>query len=148
MQFFRSKDELFASVMSIPPSVLELFDTAFDGPDAGLGERVVHAYLQAWEGVPEDSEPLMAMLRGAVVNESASTQLADFIQSRLLAGTKGRAGDEAETALRAGLASSMLVGIVTSRRIIGVPLLTTADTAAIVRIVAPAIQEILAPHAR
>ncbi|MET4060986.1 AcrR family transcriptional regulator [Arthrobacter sp. UYP6] len=147
MQFFRSKDELFAAVMSIPPSVLGLFDTAFDGPDNGLGERVVRAYLQAWEGAPEDSEPLMAMLRGAIVNNNASTQLADFIQSRLLDGTRGRAADDSDTALRAGLASSMLVGLVISRRVIGVPLLSRADTAAIVRIAAPAIQEILAPPA-
>lgn len=147
MQFFRSKDELFAAVMSIPPTVLALFDTAFHGSDEHLGERVVRAYLQAWEGSPEDSEPLMAMLRGAIVNKNASSQLADFIQSRLLDGTGGRVGAASEAALRAGLASSMLVGLVTSRKIIGVPLLTGADTEAIVRIIAPAIQEILAPGA-
>lgn len=146
MQFFRSKDELFAAAMSIPSTVLVLFDTAFDGPDQHLGERVVRAYLQAWEGLPEDSEPLMAMLRGAIVNENASTQLADFIQSRLLEGTRSRSVTDSETALRAGLASSMLVGLVTSRRIIGVPLLAGADTATIIRIIAPAVQEILAPH--
>lgn len=147
IQFFRSKDELFAAVMAIPPTVLALFDTVFDGPDEHLGERVVHAYLRAWEGPPDESEPLMAMLRGAIVNENASKQLADFIQSRLLDGAKGGAGNDSEVSLRAGLASAMLVGLVTSRRIIGVPLLTGADTAAIVRIIAPAIQEILAPHA-
>lgn len=146
MQFFRSKDELFAAVMSVPPTVLALFDTAFEGPDEHLGERVVRAYLQAWEGSPEESEPLMAMLRGAIVNENASTQLADFIQSRLVHGSCGRAAAESEAALRAGLASAMLVGLVTSRRIIGVPLLTGADTEVIVRIVAPVIQEILAPR--
>ncbi len=147
MQFFRSKDELFAAVMSIPPTVLDLFDTAFQGPDEHLGERVVRAYLQAWEGSPEESEPLMAMLRGAIVNENASRQLADFIQSRLVDGATGRTADDSETSLRAGLASAMLVGLVTSRRIIGVPLLTGADAETIVRITAPAIQEILAPHA-
>lgn len=143
MQFFRSKDELFAASMSIPPSVLDLFDTAFAGPDEHLGERVVRAYIQAWEGPPTESEPLMAMLRGAIVNENASAQLADFIQSRLV---EGSAGDD--SALRAGLASSMLVGLVTSRRIIGVPLLTQADTETIVAIIAPAIQEVLVPHTR
>lgn len=145
MQFFGSKDALFAAVMSISPAVVALFDTAFEGPDQHLGERVVRAYLQAWEGTPEDSEPLMAMLRGAIVNHGASTQLADFIQSRLLAGTEGQKAGEPDAALRAGLASSMLVGLVTSRRIINVPLLSGADTAEVVRIVAPAIQEILVP---
>ncbi|MCZ2404845.1 TetR family transcriptional regulator [Paenarthrobacter sp. Z7-10] len=144
MQFFGSKDELFAAVMAIPSSALELFSTAFEGPDEHLGERVVRAHLRAWEGAPKDSEPLMAMLRGAIVNEKASAQLADFIQSRLLDGTRGNAG--ADAALRAGLASSMLVGIVTSRNIIGVPTLVAADTEDLVAVLAPAIQQILVPQ--
>lgn len=146
MQFFRSKDELFAAVMAVPQSALERFDTAFEGPDAHLGERVVRAYLSAWEGPADESEPLMAMLRGAIVHDRAAAQLADFIQSRLLDGTKGRAGQNSDAALRAGLASSMLVGLVTSRRIIGVPVLVEADTERLVAVVAPAIQAILVPH--
>lgn len=142
MQFFRSKDELFAAVMAVPASALERFGTAFEGPGEGLGERVVRAYLHAWEGVPEESEPLMAMLRGAIVNEQASEQLRDYIQSRLLAGTSGRT--EADAALRAGLASSMLVGVVTGRRVIGVPTLVAADTEQLVAVLAPAVQAVLA----
>ncbi len=144
MQFYGSKDKLFAAVMAIPPSALERFDTAFDGPDVHLGERVVRAYLAAWEGPPEDSDPLMAMLRGAIVNENASKQLRDFIESRLLDGTRART--DADAALRAGLASSMLVGIVTGRRIIGVPTLVSADTEELVGVLAPAIQQILVPR--
>src|ERR1700759_2748202 len=86
MQFFGSKDELFAAVMAIPPSALHRFATVFEGPGEHLGERVVRAYLEAWEGAAEESEPLMAMLRGAIVNDHANTQLRDFIQSRLVHG--------------------------------------------------------------
>ena len=143
MQFYRSKDELFAAAMAIPPSALERFNTAFEGPDAHLGERVVRAFLAAWDDETEESEPLMVMLRGAIVNESASTQLRSFIESRLLAGTTDRT--DADAPLRAGLAASMLVGIVISRRIIGVPTLLAADTDELVTAVAPAIQQILAP---
>ncbi len=141
MQFFRSKDELFAAVMAVPASALERFDTVFEGPDEHLGERVVRAFLQAWEGVPEESEPLMAMLRGAIVNEQARDQLRGFIQSRIIAGTNERLG--ADAALRAGLVSALLVGMVTSRQIIGVPVLVEADTEQLVAIIAPAIQKIL-----
>ncbi|TFC06925.1 TetR family transcriptional regulator [Cryobacterium adonitolivorans] len=143
MQFYRSKDELFAAVMAIPPVALDRFSTAFEGPDEHLGERVVRAYLGAWEGEPEESEPLMAMLRGAIVNESASAQLRSFIEARLLEGTSGRA--DADAALRAGLASAMLVGIVTGRKIIGVPTLVAAGTDELVAMVGPAIQQILVP---
>lgn len=141
MQFYRSKEELFAAVMAVPASALERFDTAFEGPDDHLGERVVRAFLHAWESIPEESQPLMAMLRGAIVNENASNQLADFIQSRLLEGTSDNS--DASAALRAALASSMLVGIVTGRSVIGVPTLAEAEVDDIVAITAPAIQRIL-----
>jgi AcrR family transcriptional regulator len=140
MQFFRSKDELFAAVMSISPVALARFSTAFEGPDEDLGERVVRAYLDAWEGT--DSEPLMAMLRGAIANDQASAQLRDFIQSRLLDGVKSRAVGE-DAAIRAGLASSMLVGIIVGRRIVGVPTLADLDLETLVALVAPAVQSVL-----
>ena len=145
MQFFRSKDELFAAVMSISPDTLAHLSGAFDGPDEGLGERVVRAFLTVWEGAARDSEPLMAMLRGAVVNEQASMQLREFIQARLL-NAVGQRGVGDDTVLRAGLASSMLVGLVLGRRIVGVPALVDADGEKLVTLVAPAIQNILAPE--
>lgn len=143
MQFFRSKDELFAAVMAIPTTALERFDTLYEGPDEHLGERVVRAFLAAWEGIAEESEPLMATLRGAFVNDQARDQLRGFIQSRLLAGTCDQLGSDA--GLRAGLAASMLVGMVVGRRVIGVPTLLAAQPEELVRIVAPAIQNILVP---
>jgi AcrR family transcriptional regulator len=142
MQFFRSKNELFAAVMSISPDALARFSSAFDGPDEHLGERVVRAFLGVWENGSQDSEPLMAMLRGAIANEQASAQLREFIQARLLDGVKSRAADD-DAALRAGLASSMLVGIVVGRRIVGVPALANVDLETLVAIVAPAIQSAL-----
>ncbi|MHA7987399.1 TetR/AcrR family transcriptional regulator [Rathayibacter sp. CAU 1779] len=141
MQFFTSKDELFAAVMAIPASALERFDTAFQGPDEQLGERVVRAYLAAWEGPPDESEPLMAMLRSAITNDRARAELRDFLQSRLLHGTTGR--QDPDAALRAGLVSSMLVGMITGRRVIGVPVLVDADAERVVATVGPAIQHIL-----
>lgn len=143
MQFFRSKDELFAAVMAIPASALERFDALYEGPDEHLGERVVRAFLTAWEGIPEESEPLMATLRGAFVNDQARDQLRAFIQSRLLTGTHEQAKSDAN--LRAGLASSLLVGMVVSRRVIGVPILVAAEHEELVKIIGPAIQKILVP---
>ena len=143
MQFFTSKEELFAAVMSISPKSLERFGTVFDGPDEHLGERVVRAHLEVWEGAPEDSEPLMAMLRGAIGNEQAGSQLREFIQARLLDAMGAEGGNSPDAALRAGLASSMLVGIVVGRRLVGVPILAEADTETLISLVAPAIQRVL-----
>jgi AcrR family transcriptional regulator len=142
MQFFGSKNELYAAVMSISPGTLASLSTAFEGPDEHLGERVVRAYLSAWEGGP-DSESLMAMLRGAIANEQASAQLREFIQARLLDGVRSRAANQHDAALRAGLASSMLVGITLGRRIVGVPIIASADIETLVAVVAPAIHSVL-----
>jgi AcrR family transcriptional regulator len=143
IQFFTSKEELFAAVMSISPKSLARFSTVFDGPDEHLGERVVRAHLEVWEGAPEDSEPLMAMLRGAIANEQAGLQLREFIQARLLDAMGAGRDNAPDAALRAGLASSMLVGIVVGRRLVGVPILAEADTETLVAMVAPAIQSVL-----
>jgi AcrR family transcriptional regulator len=145
MQFFGSKNELFAAVMSISPDSLARFSTAFDGSGDDLGERVVRAFLEAWEGSPEESEPLMAMLRAGVVNEQAGTQLREFIQARLIDGAGASPSDRQDAALRAGLVSSMLVGIVVGRRLVGVPILAEADVETLVTVVAPAIQSVLTP---
>ena len=143
MQFFKSKNDLFAAVMSISPNPLARFTEAFEGPTEHLGERVVRAYLGVWEGAPEDSEPLMAMLRGAIVNDQAREQLREFIQARLLLAVESSSLEPEEAALRAGLASSMLVGIVVGRRVVGVEELAQASVERLVALAAPGIQSVL-----
>jgi AcrR family transcriptional regulator len=129
--------------MDIPESALQKLSTVFEGGDEQLGERVVRTFLNAWEGAPEESEPLMAMLRNAMVNLQARQHLRDYIESRLTTGGGQSPGPDAR--LRAGLALSMLVGVVTGRQIIGVPVLAEANQEELVAIVAPAIQNTLLP---
>ncbi|MFJ4109309.1 TetR/AcrR family transcriptional regulator [Oerskovia enterophila] len=144
MQFFRSKDELFAAVMSVPTGALSRFSAAFEGPDRGLGERVVRAFLGIWEEDSHSAAPLMAMLRGAIVNDQASAQLREFLQERLLVDAVA-SRDVEDATLRAGLVSSMLVGLVVGRGIVGVPTLARADRETLVALVGPAVQAMLAP---
>ncbi|MEV0844349.1 TetR family transcriptional regulator [Streptomyces sp. NPDC049954] len=144
MQFFGSKNELFAAVMSIPADALTGFSAAFEGPDEGLGERVVRAFIEIWEGDARSAEPLMAMLRGAIVNERANEQLRAFLQERLLVDAiASRAVDEAT--LRAGIVSSMLVGLMVGRGVVGVPTLTGAERETLITLVGPAVQSVLVP---
>ncbi|MFJ4840409.1 TetR family transcriptional regulator [Streptomyces sp. NPDC088746] len=144
MQFFRSKDELFAAVMSVPADALTRFSAAFEGTDDLLGERVVRAFIEVWEVDARTSEPLMAMLRGAIVNEQANEQLREFLQERLLVDAiASRAVDGAT--LRAGIVSSMLVGLMVGRGIVGVPTLTEAERETLVALVGPAVQSVLVP---
>jgi hypothetical protein len=79
----------------------------------------------------------------AIANEQAGAQLREFIQARLLEGMGTGPADDPDAALRAGLASSMLVGLVVGRRLVGVPVLANADVETLARLTAPAIQSVL-----
>jgi AcrR family transcriptional regulator len=145
MQFFGSKEELFGAVMSISPASLARMSDAFDGPEETLGERVTRAYLELWEGAPEDAEPLLAMLRSTITSEKAAEQMREFLQARLLDGIQPRFGADPLAAVRAGLASTMLIGVIVGRRIVEVPVLVEQEREVIVALVGPAIQAVLAP---
>ncbi|WP_407572723.1 TetR family transcriptional regulator [Deinococcus altitudinis] len=145
MQFFRSKPELFAAVMELPPSVLSRLDQAFQGAEEGRGANLVQTFLDLWEGAPSDSEPLMSMLRGAVVNDLACEHLRDFIEARLVEGLRSQTEAPTDSRLRAGVAASMLVGLVLSRCLLKVPTLAEAEREHLIRIVAPAIQAVISP---
>ncbi len=137
MQFFGTKQELFGAVMSISPGTLSSFAAAFEGPEASIGERVTRAFFAVWEGEPQNAEPMLAMLRSAISNEQATLQLREFLQVRLTAALG------AENALRVGIASSMLVGLVVGRNIVKVPALFAAKSESLVALIAPALQAIL-----
>jgi AcrR family transcriptional regulator len=143
MQLFQSKERLFAAVMSITPTALNRIADAFGGPPPGLGERVTRAFLEVWEGDARESEPLVAMLRGAVANEQAAAQLAEFIEARLITEARTELRHDPMARIRIGLASSMLVGVIVGRRLVQVPTLRAANTEALVALIAPAVQAIL-----
>ncbi len=143
MQFFGTKEQLFAAVMSITPGALARMAEAFDGPTDTLGERVTRAYLGVWEGDPRDSEPLLAMLRAAISNEQASAQVREFVQERLLDARGSRLNNDTDMTLRAGIAASMLVGVIVGRRIVQVPALVNEDLEALIARIAPGIHAIL-----
>ena len=143
MQFYRSKDELFAAVMSVSPEALARIEGAFDGPENTLGERVTRAHLTLWENDPQDSEALLAMLRAAIATPQAAAQLREYIQDRLLKQLSRRLPDDHDAAVRAGLAAAMLMGVIVGRRIVQVPALAGEDLEFIILRVAPAIQTLL-----
>jgi AcrR family transcriptional regulator len=143
MQFFGSKNELFAAVMSITPTSLTRFSDAFDGPHDTVGERVTRSFFAVWDGDPRDSQPLLAMLRAAISSEQATGPFRDFIQSRVTDALAPRLQDDEDATIHAGLVASMLVGVIVGRRIVGVGTLADADLETLIGLIAPAVQSIL-----
>ncbi len=143
MQFFGSKDELFAAVMSITPHAVSRIASAFDGPVDSLGERLTRAYLEVWEGEPQDSEALLAALRRAIASEQAAAQLREFVQVRLMESISPQLGADPDMLARLALASSMLIGVIVGRRIVQIPSLANEEAEALIARLAPAVQVIL-----
>lgn len=83
------------------------------------------------------------MLRGAITRDEAATQLREFIQARLMQGISPQLRDDHDAVARAGLASSILIGVIVGRRIVRVPALVDEDTESLIARIAPAVQAIL-----
>jgi AcrR family transcriptional regulator len=145
MQFFKSKDELFGAVMSVPPAALARMTDAWHGPKESVGERVARAFLDVWENDPQASEPLLAMLRGAIAHEQAAARLREFLEARLMTGIPAEVRDDEGTRLRVGLAAAMLVGVIVARSVVRVPTVADQPLDSIVATAAEALQALLAP---
>ena len=120
---------------------------AFDGPEDSVGERVTRAFLEVWDGDPEVSEPLLALLRAAIGNEQATVHLRELIQKRVIDDLSPRLRDSSDMATRIEIASSMLVGVVVGRQLVEIEALVREDQDALVAYIAPSIQVLLV-HAR
>lgn len=142
IQFFSSKEELFAAVLSMPAIALSRIAEAFDSAEEGLGERVTRAFLDLWQD-PETADPLLALIRATVSNEQASAQFSEFVQARLVDVISPKLSEGSDAAARAGFAAAMLVGLIIGRRILRVPALVAVDQDEVVKLVGPAIHQIL-----
>ncbi|OHV05280.1 hypothetical protein [Mycobacterium talmoniae] len=89
----------------------------------------------------DDQPELLAGVEHQPDGEQVDLDVDDLASVRLLGAAAARSADDA--ALRAGLVSSMVVGLVVGRRIVGVPVLANADLETLVALLAPAVQNVL-----
>jgi AcrR family transcriptional regulator len=143
MQFYGSKDVLFAASLAVSADALNSMADAFEGPVEGLGKRVTRAFLSLWEQKSGDGEALMAMQRAAMSSEVAASQLRDFVQYRLIEVVSPKIHGHADAPLRAGLASAMLVGVIVARNMVRIPVIADEGQEAVIELVGSAIQTIL-----
>lgn len=142
MQFYKSKDGLFAASLVLSDEIQERIAAAFDGPEEKLGESLTLNFLTLWEE-SADTAALMATLRGAASNAYAAEQLAKFVQARLLSAIGPKFGEGGDSARRAGIVVSMLMGLVLTRNMVGVPLVADLSREDVAKTVGPVIQSIL-----
>ncbi|MES2265056.1 MAG: TetR family transcriptional regulator [Pseudomonadota bacterium] len=143
MQFYQSKEVLFGASLAVSADALDCMAEAFDGPVEGLGLRVTRAFLTLWEQEGGDGEALIAMQRAAMSSEVAAAQLRGFVQYRIVEVFSPKIHGHADAILRAGLATSMLVGVIVSRNIVRIPVIADEEQEAVIKLVGPCIQALL-----
>lgn len=139
--FFGSKAGLFDAAVELPVDPATLVSGLLAGDAAGLGERVLRAFLGVWDGTPGQG-PMLAMLRGAVSHPDSAdrlrTLLLRVILRPLVAGT---AADQPDR--RAALVASQLVGLAMTRYVLRVEPIASASADELVPVLGATLQRYL-----
>nr|WP_277351523.1 hypothetical protein [Microbispora sp. CL1-1] len=120
-----------------PSSALPLI---LAGPREEVGERVVRFVLMMTAD-PAAREPLLGLVRTAMVNEQAVGMVREFLSTAVL----GRVAEALDVPpLRMEAAFAQLFGVVMTRYILRFEPLASADVDEIVALVGPTVQRYLA----
>ncbi|MEM8618254.1 MAG: TetR family transcriptional regulator [Actinomycetota bacterium] len=138
-RFFDSKDELIAAALRPPDIATQVAAglTASDDPARAL----VGGVLFAWE-VPEVRAHLTALMRAAFTNDRAAELLRGVFTEQIVGAVQSAAHPD-DSALRASLAASQVIGLALLREILGIEPLANESTERLVDVTAPTIERYL-----
>ncbi len=139
--YFGTKEQVFEAAIEL------IFAPAMAAPDAvhgsreGAGERMARFMFGIWEN-PVSRLPLLAVMRSALTNETASVVLRGMIERRVLLRMAGEL-DVPNPEFRAQLAAGHLIGIAMLRYVIRMEPMASAEVDDIVAMVGPTLQRYL-----
>jgi AcrR family transcriptional regulator len=141
VHFFGSKQQLFLSVVELPFDPSVVLPRLVSGDRATVGERFA-AFLVSVLEDPDARGRLTGMVRAAAAEPEAARMLRELITERVLGPLAAALGVD-DARLRATLAGSQVVGLVTARHVVGVEPLASLPPDALARAVAPTFQRYL-----
>ncbi|MEW2580557.1 TetR family transcriptional regulator [Streptomyces syringium] len=137
--YFGPKEKIFGAAVEVAfAPALQAQDIVSVGGLDTIGERLTRFILGVWED-PVTREPLLAIVRSAVANETAAAVFRDLVTMRLMVRVAGEL-DVPEPRLRSELAAAQLVGVTLLRHVIKVEPLASADLDEVIAMVAPVVQ--------
>ncbi|MFG2007505.1 TetR family transcriptional regulator [Micromonospora sp. NPDC048868] len=140
--YFGSKDRLFLAAMHAPVDPAELLPRVLAGDRAGLGERLVRAFLGVWDSPAGTAG--VALLRSAVSNEWTARLLREFLVTQVLRRIVDQLDvDPAELPLRGSLVASQLIGLAMMRHVVRLEPVASAAPETLVAAVGPTVQRYL-----
>lgn len=138
--WFGGKQGLFATaVLELPVNPIDLVDPLLDGPNDELGERMARLFLTIWD---DDGSHLPALVRSVTQQEAAAHAIRDLFVIQIVEPIIRRLGSD-QSALRATLCGSQLIGLGMMRYVLKLEPLASAEREALVTAVAPNLQHYL-----
>ncbi|GLX00636.1 TetR family transcriptional regulator [Microtetraspora sp. NBRC 16547] len=137
--YFASKEGVFVAAMQFPAIPANVLPAILAGPREQIGERLVR-FLLTMTSTPEAREPVVALMRTAMVNEQAVGMLREFITDAILTRV---AQTLSIPPIRMEVAFAQMFGVMMMRYIVELEPLASADTEELVEILAPTLQRYL-----
>jgi AcrR family transcriptional regulator len=137
--YFDTKDGMFVAAMQLPIDPGTAIPVILAGPREEVGERLVR-FILTMTSDAKAREPVLALVRTAMVNEQAVTMIREFITKAVLS----RVAEALEIPpLRMEVAFAQMFGLITMRYVLKLEPLASADIEELVEIMSPAIQHYL-----
>ncbi|TQS23790.1 TetR/AcrR family transcriptional regulator [Microbispora sp. KK1-11] len=137
--YFDSKEGMFVAAMRLPMDPSSALPLILSGPREEVGERLVR-FILTMTADPAAREPLLGLVRTAMVNEQAVGMVREFFTTAVL----GRVAETLDVPpLRMEAAFAQLFGVVMTRYILRLEPMASADVEEIVALLGPTVQRYL-----
>ncbi len=136
--YFGSKAQLFVAAMDLPFDPDLVRRAVLVGPREQTGERILRFFLALWED-PFRRQILLGMVRSATTDEAAATMVRQTMIEGAILPLVTEAG-VTDSAFRATLVGSQLMGLALVRYILRVEPLASASVEDLVAAIGPTLQ--------
>ena len=143
-RYYRSKGDLFAAALRLPTDPSSAVPALLAPGVEGLGDRLVRLMLDILDD-PQVRSDLMAMMRSGGAVYSSTRSLQEFVESAVVDRVVSAIGVP-DARMRGSLITAYLLGIATSRYVLRIEPLASADDEHVVRMVGPVVQSLLDPR--
>ncbi|MGW0083053.1 TetR/AcrR family transcriptional regulator [Streptomyces sp. NPDC003393] len=139
--YFGPKRRLFAEAAPLPLEPEPLLAELLGGPRESIGHRLAARVLGQTE-TAEGQQKITGLIRAAASEELAARQIRERVTEALLLPLAEGIGSP-DARLRAALAGSQIVGLMTARHIVGVEPLASSSSQTLAAAVGPVLQHYL-----
>ena len=136
--FFGSKAGLFGAVIEWPLDPSASLAVLLDGDTGDIGHRLATAFVQQWR-ITGWRDPIVALAAAGAADPAAAVLLRDFLCDRLLVPVLEGLGID-RPRLRAGMISSVLIGVGLGRYALGLANPVDLPDDDLIEALAPALQ--------